>query len=126
VLFVGKDPEWSDLCSRPIIDPMTADASDGFLLDSIMLLKIAFAGNSAADFQTQKSAPPSNTSAATKTTRGRRFVIARRFVRRFHLASSDSFNGKPQATTFTRISVACGLPLNEECAPYYKVLNFND
>lgn len=32
-----------------------------------------------------------------------------------HLATGDSFNGKPQATTATWIPVACGLPLNEEC-----------
>lgn len=51
--FIEKDAEWSDLRSRPIIEATTADVYDGFLLDSIMLSKLTFADNSAAEFQIQ-------------------------------------------------------------------------
>jgi len=51
--FIEKDAEWSDLQSRPIIDALTGYAYEGFLLDSIMLSKITFADDSAADFQIQ-------------------------------------------------------------------------
>ena len=51
--FIEKDAEWSNLRSRPIINPLTANRYDGFVLDSLMLSKITFADDSANDFQFQ-------------------------------------------------------------------------
>ena len=51
--FIEKDAEWSNLRSRPIVDSMTSNRYDGFVLDSLMLSKLTFADDSANDFQVQ-------------------------------------------------------------------------